>query len=230
MKRLVPILASILLVASCGDDDAATTTTAAATTSATTTTAAVTTTPATLPPTTAATTTTTAPTTTTVPEPVFGFFPDGLGLVDFGATPDEVVAALSPWFGAPTKDTGWIAEPLCPAPTYRLSGFGPVLFDFTVIFTTAEWFLPAGNGHFFGYSYGGATGTPTGPPALTAGTTKADVLALYPDATFGVHPLIDSAYQFVVDPPGPEYLSGALNGNDPGSTVTGIRGGGACGE
>lgn len=222
MKRV--LIALFLVVVACGDSTTDTTTTVAATT---TTAAAITTTMA--PTTTAAPTTTTEATTTTVPAPVFGFLPTGLGVVDFGASPEDVVAALTPILGAPTKDTGWIDEPLCPQPLYRLINFGALPFDLTVIFTTAEFFAPAGTEQFFGYSYEGELEVPVSPPALTVGTTLAQVQALYPGIVIGPHPLLDG-YQGIVTGDGHEKLDLALDGNGPGALVTEIRGGGKCGE
>lgn len=229
MKRVFAAL--LLLVAACGDDDAATTT-AAVTTLAETTTTAVTTTLAET--TTTAATTTTVATTTTAPAPTFAFLPTGLGVVDFGAAPQAVIAALTPLFGAPTKDTGWVAEPICPPPLYRLIGFGTELFEFTVIFTTAEYFAPAGTEQFFGYSW--EPGSLTMPasasaPNLGVGTTVAQLQALYPGVVVGPHPLLDApAFEFRVDGPGYQDVRGALTGGGAGDFVTEIRGGGSCGE
>jgi len=229
VKRVLAAL--LLLVAACGDDDAATTTAAVTTTAAATTTAAVTTTAA---ETTTAATTTTAPTTTTTMAPVFAFLPTGLGVIDFGATPEAVVAALTPHFGMPTKDTGWIAEPICPPPSYRLIGFGAGLFEFTTIFTTAEYFAPAGTEQFFGYSWEpGSLAMPASAsaPNLGAGTTVAQLQALYPGVVIGPHELLDApAFQFNVDGDGHYDIRGALTGGNAGDTVTDIRGGGSCGE
>ena len=228
MKRVLAAL--LLLVAACGDDDAATTTAAVTTTAASTTTAAVTTTAA--ESTTAATTTTAAPTTTTTMAPVFAFLPTGLGVVDFGVSPEAVAAALTPMFGPPTRDTGWIAEPICPPPLYRLMNFGSATeFDLTVIFTTAEYFAPAGTEQFFGYSYNGLLTVPVSPPALTVGTTVAQLEALYPSVQHGPHQLLDApAHEFHVDGDGYYDLRGALSGGAATDVVTEIRGGGSCGE
>ncbi|HEX5630385.1 MAG TPA: hypothetical protein VFY15_01870, partial [Acidimicrobiia bacterium] len=221
MKRIAVIVA-LLLVAACGGS---TTQTTATTSPSTTTTAAATTTTAPATTTTAATTTTTAPTTTTTePAPVFAFLPTGLGVVDFGATPEEVMAVLNPLFGTPTKDTGWIDEPLCPPPLYRLIGYGPGLFDFTVIFTTAEYFAPAGTEQFFGYSYKGALDVGVTPPAVTVGTTLAQVQTLYPEIVVGPHPVLDG-YQGIVTGDGNEKLDLALDAHGPNAVVTEIRGG-----
>lgn len=231
MKRaLVTIAALLVFVAACGDDDAATTTTAATTTAATTTTAVTTTVAET---TTAATTTTTAPTTTTTMAPAFAFLPTGFGVVDFGATPEAVIAALTPLFGAPTKDTGWIQEPICPPPLYRLIGFGTELFEFTAIFTTAEYFAPAGTEQFFGYSW--EPGSLTMPASATSPnlgyvTTVAEIQALYPQVQIGPHPLLDDAFEFVIDGEGHYDIRGVISGGLADDLVLGIRGGGSCGE
>jgi hypothetical protein len=225
VKRIFAAL--LLLVAACGDDAISTTIPATTSSEATTTTAAVITTAAT----TVVTTTTAATTTSTVPAPAFGFFVDGLGVVDFGASPESVAATLTSIFGAPTIDTGWIAEPICPPPLYRMMNFGSAAeFDLTVIFTTAEFFAPAGTEQFFGYSYHGLLAVPVSPPALDVGTTVAQLQALYPGVQITPHELIDNAYAFVVTGNGYENVRGALTGPAAGDTVTEIRGGGSCGE
>ena len=225
MKRTFAAL--LLLVAACGDDATSTTIPATTSSEATTTTAAVITTAAT----TVVTTTTAATTTSTVPAPAFGFFADGLGVVDFGASPEAVAATLTSMFGAPTIDTGWIVEPICPGPLYRMMNFGAASeFDLAVIFTTAEFFAPAGTEQFFGYSYHGLLVVPVSPPALTVGTTVAQLQALYPGVVITPHELIDNAYAFVVTGNGHENVRGALTGPAAGDTVTEIRGGGSCGE
>lgn len=223
--RLVMTVLSVLAVG-CGDT-AATTTIAETTTTAaavTTTTDAVTTT---------TTTTTTIPetTTTTEPPPAFGFFPDGLGIFSFGATPEEAVAAMTPMFGAPSGDSGWIEEPLCPGPTYRAVHFGEELFDLFLMFTTADLFAPAGTGHLFAYGYRGGVSVPVNPPDLTVGTKLSELQALYPGVEVLDSPFFLDKYVYRVQGPGTyEVLGGDLSGNGPGDVVLTVNGGIGCGE
>jgi hypothetical protein len=212
-----------------------TTTTAAPTTTttmpATTTTAAPTTTttmPATT--TTAAPTTTTQPPTTTTAAPTIELRMDGLGIVSFGASPDEVIAALSPLLGPPAIDSGWFDEPLCPGPMHRFMDFSAAQFDFRMLFTTGEYFQPAGTPHWYGYQYNGATDLPLAPGTLTVGTTVAQLQALYPAVQFVPSPWFQGQWDFLVDGPGNEELFGNLSGTTAGDIVEMVRGGGACAE
>lgn len=226
MKRIALVVA-LLAISACGGDAATTTTT---TTIAETTT---TTAPSTTTTTEAPTTTTEAPTTTTTtdPGPQFEFLPDGLGIVSFGASPEEVLAAMVPLFGAPSRDIGWIDEPLCPGPQYRLMDFGVGMFDLFVMFTTGDLFAPAGTGHFFSYEYEGGVTVPVSPPALTVGTKLSELQALYPGVEVLDSPFFQGQYVFRVQGPGPhEGLSGRLSGNGPGDVVLTVRGGIGCGE
>lgn len=225
-------IALLLIVVACGDDASDTTST---TTEATTTTVASTTTEATTttvaPTTTAAptTTTTVAPTTTTTPPPQFEFRMDGLGVADFGDSPDSVIAALTAIFGEPFRDTGWINEPICPGPMTRVVDFGIELFDFQVLFSNGDQFAPAGTEQFHGYLYNGASPMPVSPPQLTVGTTIAELEALYPSVTYPPNPFV-GGLDFLVDGPGNQKLRGRVSGTGPGDTVLTITGGVQCGE
>jgi hypothetical protein len=234
MKKITMVLALGLLVTACGDDEAADTTA-----TSTTTTAAETTTVA--PPTTAAPTTTVAPTTTaaptttstttTIPAPTFGFYTDGFGIVGFGATPDEVIAALDPLFGPPGIDSGWMNEPLCPGPEFRFFQYSDVLFDFRVLFTTGALFRDDGVGHFFTFNYQGDTPVPVTPPHLTVGTTVAELEALHPGVVYQENPFLNGVMDYVVAGNGEnEQLYGQLTGTSPSDTVTSVQGGIGCGE
>jgi hypothetical protein len=227
MRRLGIVVALLLAVSACGGD-AATTTTATTGAETTTTTAAPTTTTTTEAP----TTTTAAPTTTTTdPGPQFEFLPDGLGLVSFGATPDEVIAAMTPLFGPPSRDLDWQDEPLCPGPQNRFMDFGDGMFDLYLMFTTGDLFAPAGTGHFFAYSYQGGVDVPVSPPDLTVGTKLSELQALYPGVEVLDDPFVLGQYVFRVQDPGSyEALSGNLSGNSAGSVVLSVRGGIGCGE
>lgn len=221
-------LAVVLVVSACtSSTDDTTTTTSVALTSTT-----VATTTTTVPATT--TTTTTVPattTTTTIPEPEFGFFVNGLGVVDFGATPEEVMAALDPLFGAPATDSGWIFEPICPGDEFRFLQYGDVLFDFRVLFTTAPLFQPEGTGHFYTFNYNGETDVGVEPPALTVGTTVAQLEALYPSVVYQDNPFIQGVTDYIVEGSTEfEQLYGQVSGTDPDDVVESVQGGIGCGE
>jgi hypothetical protein len=232
VRRLLVVGSLVALIAAaCGDDSSVTT----STTSATTTTAATTTTTTEPPATTTteppATTTTEPPaTTTTEPPIVFGFFMDGLGVAEFGDSPANVISALTVLFGDPSRDTGWVDEPICPGPMTRVVGFGVELFDFDVYFTTGGLFAPAGTEHFHGYNYNGATAVPVSPPDLTVGTKISELEALYPSVEFLPSPFFAGEFEFHVDGPGNEGLNGQVSGTNPGDVVLTVKGGVGCGE
>ena len=232
MKKLSVGIALVFIVVACGDSALTTTSAApAATTSttlaATTTTASTTTTTQ---PATTTTTTTVAATTTTVPPPEFRFRPDGLGLVDFGATPDEVLPVMIPLFGDPLRDTGWVDEPICPGSMNRFIDFGVDWGDFQLMFTTEGLFAPEGTGHFYSYRYNGATPVPVSPPELTVGTKVSELQALYPSVYFEPNPFLVDVTDYHVDGPGAEKLYGKVSGTSPGDVVLSVQGGIGCGE
>lgn len=229
-RHATAAFALLLLITACGDDGSPTTTAEPATTTSTapstTTTAAVTTT---LPPT--PTTTTMPPTTTTTEAPPqFEFRMDGLGIVQFGDSPESVIAAMTDLFGEPIRDTGWIDEPICPGPMTRIVGFGIDIFDFDLYFTTGDLFAPAGTEHFHGYDYEGATPVPVNPPQLTVGTTIAQLEALYPSVEFHPSPFFQDEFEFLVEGPGNQQLNGRVSGTGAGDVVLTVEGGVGCGE
>lgn len=232
----IGVLVALATVASACSSDSADNTTTTAEVSLTTTSAPTTTTTATPSTTTAPTTTTTVPattTTTTLPEPEFGFFVDGFGIVDFGASPDEVQAALDPLLGPPTIDSGWLDEPLCPGDEFRFLQYGDTLFDFRVLFAVGDPFTDSivHPGYFFSYNYNGVTDVPVEAPALTVGTTVAELEALYPDVTYQENPFVASTTDYVVDGSTDlEGLIGQVSGTDPDATVESVQGGIGCGE
>ena len=207
------------------DDPASTTTTVVALSS---TTLAPTTTTTTVPPT---TTTTIAPsTTTTIPAPAFGFFVDGYGVVDFGATPSEVQTALEPLFGPPTQDSGWIVEPICPGEHIRFIQYGDAPFDFRALFTDAD-FFGTGDEQFFSFNYNGVLDVPVSPPDLTVGTSVAELQALYPEVQILDSPFIQNQKVYLVESGTDfEVLSGSLTGEAADDLVTSVQGGIGCGE
>ena len=225
MVRIAAVgLSLLLVVAACGDDDGFTTTTAATSTTSAPATTTTTETPTTTAP------TTTAPTTTTDPASAFEFRMDGLGVADFGDGPNSVIAAMTAIFGPPIRDTGWIVEPLCPGPMTRVVDFGDTLFDFQLLFTTGDFFAPAGTQHFNGYSYNGDTPVPVAPPELTVGTTTLELQALYPEVTFQASPFFDDEKEYYVDGPGHQLLYGRIEGTGPDDEVISVSGGVGCGE
>ncbi len=240
MKRLVLAAAFVMLVSACSEPSTSTifasptTTSAGATTTTsvpatTTTTLAPTTTTTTAAPTT--TTTTVAPTTTTTaPAPAFEFRPDGLGIADFGDSPGDVIAAMTALFGPPTGDSGWIEEIICPGPMDRFVSFSADLFDLRVLFTTGGLFAPAGTEQFYTYRYNGATTVPVHPPALTVGTTNAQLQALYPGVTYGPNPFLADTTDYHVAGIGNGGISGRVSGEGAGDVVLSIQGGIGCGE
>lgn len=226
MRKFSLTLAFALVLAACGGSGSATSTT---TTTVTTTTAATTTTTTPPPPTVESTTTTSSTTTTTMP-PALSFEVDGLGIVDFGASPDDVIATLTALFGPSLRDTGWVDEPLCPGPMNRFVDFGVDLFDFQVMFTTGDLFAPAGTEHFYTYRYNGGTPVPISPPDLTVGTTVAQLQALYPGVIIDESPFVVGDYVYLFEAGPNEALSGNLSGNGAGDVVLSVQGGIGCGE
>lgn len=221
----------VVLGAGCTSDTADTTTTVPVTltTSSTTTTTVPETTTTTT--TTVPETTTTTTTTTTIPEPEFGFFVDGLGVIDFGATPEEVAAAMEPLFGPPTNDSGWFAEILCPGDEHRFFQYGAVLFDFRLLFTDGDLFRNDGVGHFYSFIYKGETDVPVSPPDLTVGTSVAELEALYPDVSYSDNPFIVNVTDYRVDgDTDVELLYGQVSGTDADDVVESVQGGIGCGE
>lgn len=229
--RVLFVVGMLLVASACtSSTDSTTTTTQVALTSSTT---APSTTTTTVAPTTTTTTSpeTTTTTTTTVPEPEFGFFVDGLGVVDFGATPDEVAAALEPLFGDPTTDSGWFAEILCPGDNHRFYQYGDVLFDFRVLFTDGDLFRDDGVGHFYTFVYKGETDVPVSPPELTVGTTVAQLEALYPDVEYSPNPFLQGVTDYRVEGDTEfELLYGQVSGTDADDVVESVQGGIGCGE
>jgi hypothetical protein len=104
---------------------------------------------------------------------------DGLGVVELGAPPDEVVEALTDALGAPTRDTGW--EPAfseygtCPGEQIR-----GVEWDHLVLLFTDGATELGQEEHLFAWRVTGAppaVGTATG---FGFGATAADAEELYP--------------------------------------------------
>jgi len=238
------ILIAVLLFGG-GDEsegEATTTTTTAAAeesttapTAETTTTAAETTSSTEAPTTTSPTSTTSTTTTTTTTIAPLVLAADGLGGIDFGATPDDAIAYVAGLLGPATEDSGWIdalTSPygVCPQPEVRGVQWGA----FVLLFTRAETdFAPAGSEHLFSYYY-----TDNIAPAVGLGTeenvfigsSRAELDAAYGarlevfEDPFGVVWHVDR------DPSRDEALSGFLSGPTGGDVVEAINGGVGCGE
>ena len=97
-------------------------------------------------------------TTTTTPAPLAALelATDGLGDVEFGLSPEAVIADISALYGEPDHDSGWIpAEPniygTCPGDGMRAIGWGSLVTLFTVDATSdlGGWFFA----WTFGYDY-----------------------------------------------------------------------------
>jgi hypothetical protein len=217
MRRPLVILvaATAMLGAACSSDSPspATTTSTAAAESTTST---------------SAPTTTVEETTTSTPEPVgseSALRGDGLGVVEFGAAPDEAVAAMTAVLGEPTADTGW--EPsfstygTCPGAQIRGVEWGGLV----LLFTDGDTTYGSGE-HLFSWRVTGA------PPALSTvgglgfGATAADAEELYPGQIEAVPP----------EDPFPGFLRIAAEGGpitaflDAGDSITNLEAGVSCGE
>lgn len=237
----IALITAGAVLAGCGDDgsvlggETTTTTSAADTTEAPTTTTSstlppTTTSSTTTAPTTTTTSTTTTTTTTAPPDPLL-FLPDGLSIVDFGATPPQAISAVEDHLGsALTFDSGWGPAwgdyGACPGTEYRQVRFEGL----TLHFTDADRFQPAGTRHFFAWSYDGNPPGITPAGELTIGTNRADLQTMYPAATFAYDDLFFGHVFRVEYPTFGIQLWGTLTGDTPGDTITYLTGGVACGE
>lgn len=188
------------------------------------------------------TTTTEEPTTTTGPvaaEPLV-LADDGIGGVDFGATPEATITYATAVLGAPANDTGWIpglTSPygVCPEPNVRgvewgtsSSGFGPGL---TLLFTDSTTTHASGE-HFFGYFYFGGDPALATVEGITYGSTNLELQTEIPSAVIQEDPFDPSAGSWVsnVDPSNMDLLYGFSTSVDPTGTLTAVNGGSTCGE
>jgi hypothetical protein len=190
----------------------------------TTTTAPVDTTTTDAPPET--TTTTAAPATVSFTE--HGIFA-GEEWIYFGFDDEDTIAAVTAVLGAPTIDSGWVDEPLCPPPVVRTVRWN----DLWLLFTKADTdFWTAGVPHFFTYQYSGPT------PALytTEGIGLGSSLEALEDAYGGPDLVIEDS-PFDPDDGFWSYklaswtgMWGFSSGQTSSDTVTAINGGRGCGE
>jgi hypothetical protein len=249
LGALAVLLLIVLLFLLFGDGDggdaAATTTTVDSTTTttgeATTTTGEATTTTGEATTTTGeATTTTGETTTTTTPLPDLVLADDGIGGVQFGATPEETIAYAAAVLGPPDNDTGWIdalTSPygVCPEPEVRgvewgtsAGGLGPA---FTLLFTNSA--SPSGSGErFFGYYYFGGSPLLGTAEGITYGSTNGELQTAIPSVVIMEDPFDPSAgsWQSDVDPSNPDLLWGFSTSTSAAGSVTSVNGGSTCGE
>jgi hypothetical protein len=214
VRRAALVVTALVLLSACSGDDAdigATTTTA--------------------PPTThdGAADSTTESTTegpTTAPGPSdLALRGDGLGVVQFGAAPDDAVAAVVAELGDPAHDTGW--EPsfssygTCPGERIRGVEWGGLVLLFTDG-DTAE-----GSGeHFFTWRVDGAPPAVATSSGLGWGATAQDAEELYPHHVERVP----------AEEPFPAFLDIDAEGGpitaylDESDAITNLEAGTACGE
>lgn len=216
---------------------------ASTTTGAPVTTLAPVTTTALPPPTTAAPTTTTsvATTTTTTIDPAYYVLElrdDGLGFADFGDDDDAVVAYVTDVLGPPANDTGWVDSfdfGVCPSPTARQVRWGtPGRFEL-LFYRGGTDFAPDGTEHFGNYWYFGPdvlAFTVFTPEGVTVRDSVLDFRNAYGTAFVIYESFIPGLYFWSVDPVPADnnFLGGFADGEAPGSFITSVGGGAACGE
>ena len=183
---------------------------------------------------TTASTTTTEPaepgatesTTTTAPESsALALRGDGLGVVDFGAPPDDAVAAVVAELGDPAQDTGW--EPsfssygTCPGEQIRGVEWGGLV----LLFTDGDTAQGSGE-HLFTWRVDGAPPAVATATGLGWGATARDAEELYPDAVERVP----------AEEPFPAFLEIDAEGGritaylDESDAITNLEAGTPCGE
>ncbi|MFV0308107.1 MAG: hypothetical protein ACK5OX_10245 [Desertimonas sp.] len=164
---------------------------------------------------------TSGPTTTTVPNELI-LDTTGLGVADYQAPADEVVATLTGLLGEPTEDTGWV-DPITIGTCLSNEARRVSWNSLSVFFGDNG---EPGSRQFFTYSYGDVAdlgAEPIGlltPAGIGIGSTIADLRAAYPEVTInlGEEGLIEST--FFVD----ENLGGLVTGDADTDVVTVIYG------
>jgi hypothetical protein len=243
---ILALILVVVLVSNLGGGDPvasdSTTSTLATTTTipeTTTTTVPETTTTTTSPVTTTTTTpetTTTAPpdTTTTTTAPATVSFTNqgiyaGEEWIYFGFDDEDTISAVTAVLGAPTIDSGWVAEPLCPPPVVRTVRWG----DLWLLFTQGETdFWTAGVPHFFTYQYSGTTPELFTTEGIGVGSTLGMLEAAYggPDLVIEDSPFdpVDGFWSYKLA--SWTGMWGFSSGQDSADLVTSINGGRGCGE
>lgn len=213
------VLGALVLAGACSDDGPSQATSTSTTTPTTSTSS---TTSTTSPPSTSSTTAAPTTTTTEVVARIVALRGDGLGLVDFGRTPDEVVAAMAPVLGAPTDDTGWqpaaATYSTCPGNRIRAvqwEGLTALFTDVPTAWGTGE--------HFFQWRQ-----TTAPPPIATAagisvGASRRDVEEIYPEVVAEEELVGGVVLHFRAE-------GGPLTGFLDGDALANLEAGEPCGE
>jgi hypothetical protein len=152
---------------------------------------------------------------------------DGLGVINFGKTPEEAIAVLNPILGQPSKDTGWVDSfstyGTCPGVKIRGIEWNRLhlLFGDTL----------HGEKKFFGFEYVDRNGINKPlletEKSITLGATKEEIKLAYPNATFGEWLPGQTGTTFVRGAEGSgQYLGGTIEDNK----LFWISGGIFCGE
>jgi hypothetical protein len=155
---------------------------------------------------------------------------DGLGIVDFGASPTDTIAAVRDDLGFnKTDDSNWGPAwgdyGACPGTEYRQVSFGGL----TLGFSDVERFQPAGTRQFISWTY-------DGDPAIEVvvgvdvGMTVADLQGLYPTVSLLYDDVVYGDVFRVEGSVSGEQLWGRLTGPDAGDTIEYLVGGWGCGE
>ena len=188
------------------------------------------------------TTTTVEETTTTEAGITLVLADDGIGGVDFGATPEDTIAYATAQLGPPDVDTGWIdalTSPygVCPEPDVRGvewgTSAGGIGSAFTLLFTNGvTTHLPAGGEHFFGYYYFGGTPLLATVEGITHNSTNLELQTEIPSAVINEDPFDPSAGAWFsdFDPTEMDLLWGFTTTVAPAGTLTSVNGGSTCGE
>lgn len=155
----------------------------------------------------------------------------GIGAMDFGAAPEDVMTYVGSLFGSTTNDSDWVEAseyPDCAGTMVRVVDWGVLSLQFSDNSPYGD----AGQ-HFSGWVYGAVDEIGAAPEGmvtelgLTTGSSVADLKERYPEVEFsegdpnGAYP--DS---FFVD----DDLWGLLSGPGDEDVVTVLYGGAGCGR
>lgn len=180
------------------------------------------------------TTTTEATTTTTTVAPIV-LERDGLGGIDFGASPDAAIAYVTAALASsPTSDSGWVDSfsvyGTCPPPVVRGVEWGRLVLLFT---RAATGFASEGTEHLFSYYYTGNDAPAAGlgtDESIFVGSTRNELDAAYGGSLEVFDEEFGTIWHVDRDPGSWEALYGYLSGPLPADLVESINGGRGCGE
>lgn len=178
------------------------------------------------------TTATTIPTTTTTTLAPLVLEPDGLGVVDFGAAPDEVISEVSARLGPATSDSGWVNARgnfgTCPGNLVRVTRWESLRLYFG---DGPTQFAEEGR-HFYYYIQTSAESevvidlrTATG---IGIGASVESLKEAYP-GDLVIESTVPFGATFYVDGDSPGLLSGLLTESVDEGQVSAISGGFGCG-